>query len=76
LCRRGADRARAGHIPRGTTHSFRFGAGSGELLEITGAGGSATRMFIDLAKRIPPGPPDLGLITAALSDHGASLVAP
>jgi hypothetical protein len=32
-------------------------------------------MFIDVAKRVPPGPPDLGLIAAALSDHGVSLVA-
>jgi quercetin dioxygenase-like cupin family protein len=64
------------HIPRGTAHSFRFGAEGGELLEITGAGGSATRMFIDVAKRIPPGPPDFGLVAAALADHGAILVAP
>jgi mannose-6-phosphate isomerase-like protein (cupin superfamily) len=63
------------HIPRGTVHSFRFGAEGGELFEITGAGGSATRMFIDVAKRIPPGPPDLGLVAAALSDNGVSLVA-
>lgn len=56
--------------------SFRLGAEGGELLEITGAGGSATRMFIDVAKRVPPGPPDFGLIAAALSDHGVSLVAP
>jgi hypothetical protein len=53
-----------------------LGAEGGELLEITGAGGSATRMFIDVAKRVPPGPPDFGLIAAALSDHGVSLVAP
>ena len=64
------------HIPRGTAHSYRFGAEGGELLEIAGAGGSATRMFIDVAKRIPPGPPDFALVAAALSDHGASLVAP
>jgi quercetin dioxygenase-like cupin family protein len=64
------------HIPRGTAHSYRFGAEGGELLEIAGAGGSATRMFIDVAKRIPPGPPDFGLIAAALSEHGATLVAP
>jgi quercetin dioxygenase-like cupin family protein len=64
------------HIPRGTVHCFRFGAEGGQLLEITGAGGSATRMFIDVAKRVPPGPPDFGLVAAALSDHGVSLIAP
>jgi quercetin dioxygenase-like cupin family protein len=61
------------HIPAGTVHSFRFGAEGGEMFEITGAGGGATRMFIDVAERIPPGPPDLRLVTAALSDNGVTL---
>ena len=64
------------HIPAGTVHSFRFGAEGGEMFEVTGAGGSATRMFVDIANRFPPGPPDLRLVTAALSDNGVSLVAP
>ena len=64
------------HIPAGTVHTFRFGAEGGELLEITGAGGSATRMFVDVANRIPPGPPDLRLVAAALAENGVSLAAP
>jgi quercetin dioxygenase-like cupin family protein len=64
------------HIPAGTVHSFHFGAGGGAMFEVTGAGGSATRMFVDIANRIPPGPPDLRLVTAALSENGVSLVAP
>jgi quercetin dioxygenase-like cupin family protein len=64
------------HIPAGTAHSFRFGPQGGEMFEITGAGGAATRMFTDVAKRIPPGPPDLGLAARVLSDNGVSLVAP
>jgi len=64
------------HIPAGTVHSFRFGAEGGEMFEVTGAGGTATRMFVDLANRFPPGPPDLRLVTAALADNGVSLVAP
>ena len=64
------------HIPAGTVHSFHFGADGGAMFEITGAGGSATRMFVDIANRIPPGPPDLRLVTAALSENGVSLVAP
>ena len=64
------------HIPAGTVHGFHFGAEGGAMFEVTGAGGSATRMFVDIAKRIPPGPPDLRLVTAALSENGVSLVAP
>lgn len=64
------------HIPAGTVHSFQFGAEGGQMFEITGAGGSATRMFTDIAKRFPPGPPDLRLVTAALADNGVTLVAP
>ena len=64
------------HIPAGTAHCFRFGPQGGEMFEITGAGGAATRMFTDLAKRLPPGPPDLGLATRILADNGCSLVAP
>jgi len=63
------------HIPAGTVHGFAFGAGGGEMFEVTGAGGAATRMFTDLAKRIPPGPPDLGLVVTALSDNGVTVVA-
>ena len=44
------------------------------MLEITGEGGQAIRMFTDLNRRIPPGPPDLPLVTAALADHGVALV--
>jgi quercetin dioxygenase-like cupin family protein len=64
------------HIPAGTVHSFHFGAEGGQMFEITGAGGTATRMFTDVARRIPSGPPDLALVTAALADNGVTLVGP
>jgi len=34
------------------------------------------KSFADIAKRIPPRLPDLGLVTAALADNGVTLVAP
>jgi len=61
------------HVPAGTVHGYRYCAGGGEMLEITGKGGRATRMFTDLSKRIPPGPPDLPLVTAALAENGVTL---
>lgn len=61
------------HLPAGTVHGYRFCAGGGTLLEITGKGGRAIEMFHDLSQRIPPGPPDLPLVTSALADHGVTL---
>jgi len=33
--------------------------GGGEMLELTGQGGSATQMFTAIDKQIPPSPPDI-----------------
>ena len=61
------------HVPAGTVHSFRFAAGGGNMLEITGAGGGATRMFENVAKNVPPGPPDVPKLIALLGQHGVSV---
>ena len=47
------------HVPAGTVHAFRYGAGGGAMLEIAGAGAAATAMFTALADELPPGPPDV-----------------
>lgn len=47
------------YVPGGTIHSFSYGPGGGEMLEITGAGSKAIRMFSALDREIPPGPPDV-----------------
>ena len=44
------------HVPSGTVHSFSFGPGGGEMLEVTGANSQAIPMFSALAREIPPGP--------------------
>jgi quercetin dioxygenase-like cupin family protein len=62
------------HLPAGTVHGFRFGPGGGEMFEITGAGGNATRMFASISREVPPGPPDVPMLTTLLQRHGVSLV--
>ena len=61
------------HVPAGTVHGFTFGREGGRLLEITGAGGQATRMFTRVDREIPPGPPDLAAVTRVLGMHGVTL---
>lgn len=46
------------HVPAGTVHSFRYGPEGGEMLEITGQGSSATKMFTAVSETISPGVPE------------------
>lgn len=62
------------HLPAGTVHGFRFGAGGGEMFELTGAGGNATRMFANVNREVPPGPPDVPRLTALLQRNGVVLM--
>ena len=43
------------HVPAGTVHAFHFGPGGGEILEITGKGSGAIRMFANMAQAAPVG---------------------
>src|SRR5574340_1108576 len=43
------------HLPAGTVHGYRFGPGGGEMFEVAGSGGNATRMFARVSREIPPG---------------------
>jgi quercetin dioxygenase-like cupin family protein len=54
------------HVPAGTVHGFRYGAGGGSMLEIAGAGAAATAMFTALSDELPPGPPDLSSVVDLL----------
>ena len=42
------------HVPAGTVHAFRFGKGGAAMIEFTGAGGGATKMFAQVAQEVPP----------------------
>jgi len=62
------------HLPADTVHGFRYGAGGGEALELSGPGGRATTMFAAISKQVPPGPPDIPLVLKVLSANGVTVV--
>lgn len=64
------------HIPAGTIHGFQFHAGGGRMLEVTGNGGGATRMFTAMDAEVPPGPPDIDFLVQLLARHRVSVHAP
>src|SRR5262249_3643895 len=63
------------HVPAGTVHGFRFCVGGGEMLELTGQGGSAIQMFTAIDKEIPPGPPDIPKVVEVLKQSGVTVAA-
>lgn len=63
------------HVPAETVHGFRYGAGGGEMLEITGQGGLATQMFTALSQEISPGPPDIPKVLEVLMQNGVTVAA-
>jgi mannose-6-phosphate isomerase-like protein (cupin superfamily) len=70
-------RATAGtlvHLPAGTVHSFRFGAGGGEMISVTAHNGQATRLFTTIDAEVPPGPPDIAKLLAAAEKCGVTAV--
>lgn len=63
------------HVPRGTVHGFSYGAGGGQMLEITGAGACAAQMFTAVDKEIPVGPPDMPRLLDVLKRNGVNVAA-
>jgi hypothetical protein len=61
------------HLPAGTVHGFQYGAGGGEMLEVTGPGSLASKMFTAIDQEIPPGPPDIPKIVQVLKQNGVTL---
>ena len=61
------------HLPAGTVHGFRFGSGGGQMLEITGPGSLASKMFTAVDQEIPPGPPDIPKIVEVLKKNGVTV---
>lgn len=60
------------HVPAGTIHAFSFGPGGGEMLEVTGAGSKAIRMFSALDREIPPGPLDVPKVVQVAGEYGVA----
>lgn len=63
------------HVPAGTTHWFRFGAGGGEMVSLTSRAGAA-KMFADVDREIAPDNPDLAKLVEVAGRHGAKLGVP
>ena len=57
------------HLPAGTVHWFRFGAGGGEMFSLTSQLG-ASKMFTDFAREIAPVDPDLDQLAAVGARYG------
>ena len=57
------------HLPAGTTHWFRFGAGGGEMVSMTSRLG-ASKMFTDMAREVAPVNPDLAKLTEVGARYG------
>src|SRR5215831_7331135 len=63
------------HVPAGTTHWFRFGAGGGEMLSLTSRAGAA-KMFADFDREVAPDKPDFAKLAEVAGRHGAKIGAP
>lgn len=61
------------HVPAGTEHGFCYGAGGGEMFELTGQGSMATRLFTAFNKEIAPGPPDIPKVLEVLKQNGVTV---
>jgi quercetin dioxygenase-like cupin family protein len=62
------------HVPAGTVHSFRYLADGCDVLEFTGQGGNATRMFAHVSREVPPGPPDVPALMSLFQQNGVTLM--
>lgn len=61
------------HLPAGTVHGFRFGAGGGEMLSITSANGQAAQLFTEIDREVPAGAPDIPKLLAVAERCGVSI---
>ena len=60
------------HLPAGSVHWFRVGAGGGEMISLTSRLG-ASRMFADMAREVAPVNPDLGKLAEIAARHGMAV---
>lgn len=61
------------HIPAGTVHGFRYTAGGGRMLELSGPGGQAVAMFQAVNAISTGGEPDVPRLLEALADNGVKV---
>ncbi len=63
------------HVPGGSTHWFRFGAGGGTMVSVTSRAG-ASAFFTEVAREVSPTNPDLGALVGIASSHGLTIPPP
>ena len=63
------------HLPAGTTHWFRFGAGGGVMVSVTSREG-ASHMFTDFDREIAPDNPDVGKLVSLGAAYGLQIAVP
>lgn len=60
-------------VPSGTIHAFKYGPEGGEMLEVTGAGGTASQMFTAVDNEVSSGSPNVEEITEVLKKNGVTV---
>ncbi len=60
-------------VPAGTVHSFSYGPGGGEMIEVAGVGSGASQVFAELDAAVPPGPPDVEKIVGVMKKNGVAV---
>jgi quercetin dioxygenase-like cupin family protein len=61
------------HVPAGTVHSFRYLVDGCDVLEFTGQGGIATKMFTAVDREIPAGAPAIPRLLEVLEQNGVTI---
>ena len=61
------------HLPAGTIHGFRFGAGGGEMISVTSQNGQAARLFTTLDQEIPVGSLDIPKLISVAGKYGVTV---
>ena len=61
------------HLPAGTIHGFRFGAGGGEMISVTSQNGQATHLFTTLDQEIEVGSLDIPKLIAVAEKCGVTV---
>ena len=63
------------HVPGGSTHWFRFGAGGGVMISMTSRQG-ASAFFTEIDREVSPTDPDFGALLGIASAHKIDIAVP
>ena len=60
-------------VPAGTIHAFRFAAGGGEMISVTGQTSRAAHLFTTIDQEVPAGPLDIPKLIAVAQKCGVTV---